>query len=80
VYGGQNFKRFCHTMLVLNKFQKPKTVRIADCNGEEQIITAESSIGIAKTRSGRGNGLEIAVRLNSNTLCLEELGVILEEI
>jgi hypothetical protein len=80
VYGGQNFKRFCHTMLVLDKFKSPKQVRIIDRNGEEQIVTAESSIGIAKTRYGRGNGLEIAVKLNSNTLCLEELGVILEEI
>lgn len=79
-YGGQNFKRFCHTMLVLDKFKKPKTVRIVNRYGEEEVITAESSIGIAKTRYGRGSGLEIAVRLNSNTLCLEELGVILEEV
>jgi hypothetical protein len=80
VYGGQAFKKFCHTMIVLDKFKKAKTVRVVDRYGEEQVITAESSIGISKTRYGRGNGLEIAVKLDSNSLCLQELGVILEEV
>jgi hypothetical protein len=80
VGGGKAYRRFCHTLLVLNRFKKPKEVKVLDINGNETTVTAEASIGISKTRYGKGNGLEIAVKLNSQTLCIEELGVIVGEI
>lgn len=79
VAGGQAFRRFCHTLLMLNRYKKPKQVKIADRFGEVKSILMDSSIGIAKTRYGSGNGLEIAVKLNPQTLCIEELGIVLEE-
>lgn len=79
VGGGKAYRRFCHTLLVLNRFKKPKSIRCLTFHGEERDVVAEASIGISKTRYGKGNGLEIAVRLNPQTLCLEELGVIISE-
>ena len=79
VGGGKAYRRFCHTLLVLNRFKKPKNVRCLTFNGEERDFVAESSIGISKTRYGKGNGLEIAVKLNTETLCMEELGIIIAD-
>lgn len=80
VGGGKAYRRFCHTLLILNKFKAPKEVVVLTKNGEEETITAEASIGISKTRYGRGNGLEIAVKLNPSTLCLDELGIIIKDL
>lgn len=80
VGGGQAYKRFCHTLLILNRFKAPKDVLVLDKNGEQKSVTAEASIGISKTRYGKGNGLEIAIRLNPDTLSMEELGVILKDV
>lgn len=79
VGGGQAYRRFCHTLLILNRFKAPKEVMVIDKHGKQVPVTAEASIGISKTRYGKGNGLEIAVKLNPETLCLEELGVIVME-
>jgi hypothetical protein len=79
VGGGKAYRRFCHTLLILNKFKTPKEVTVINARGAQEIVTAEASIGISKTRYGKGNGLEIAVKLNPETLCIEELGVILVE-
>lgn len=80
VAGGLAFRRFCHSLIMLNKFKTPKKVVIVDKYGEEKIDTISTSIGIAKTRYGPGNGIEIATRLNPTTLCIDELGIILKEI
>jgi hypothetical protein len=80
VAGGQSYKRFCHTLLMLNRFKKPKSVNICNNLGEMECVDVDASIGIVKARYGRGSGLEIAVRLNPETLCIEELGVILSEV
>lgn len=80
VGGGKAYRRFCHTLLILNRFKAPKEVMVLDKNGKTITVTAEASIGISKTRYGKGNGLEIAVKLNPDTLAMEELGVILADI
>ncbi len=79
VAGGQAFRRFCHTLLMMNKYKKPKNVKIVDKNGEIQSIVLDASIGIAKSRYGKGGGLEVAIKINPNTLCLDEIGIVLEE-
>jgi hypothetical protein len=79
VGGGKAYGRFCHTILTLNRFKSPKNVLIINQHGEQDTVRAESSIGIVKSRYGKGGGLELAMRLNPDTLCMEELGVIIME-
>lgn len=80
VAGGMSYRRFSHAMFMLNRYKKPKKVLIADNNGETSVIEMYRSIGIEKARYGSGSGLEIAVTINPSTLCMDELGVVLEEI
>ncbi len=80
VSGGQAYKRFCHNLLILNKFKAPKNFMVLKADGTEEAIQAQASIGIVKTRDGRGSGLEIAIKLNSSNICIEELGVITKEL
>lgn len=80
VSGGQAFKRFCHNLLVLTRFKQPKQVVLLRPDGVEETCEVPASVGIVKTRDGSGSGLEIAVRLNPETICIEELGIILREV
>lgn len=78
VAGGMSFRRFSHAMFMLNRYKKPKKVLIADNQGETSVIEMHRSIGIEKSRYGSGQGLEIAVTINPSTLCMDELGIVLE--
>jgi 5S rRNA maturation endonuclease (ribonuclease M5) len=80
VAGGMSYRRFSHAMFMINRYKKPKKVVIADNFGEQHVIEMHRSIGIEKARYGSGGGLEIAVSINPTTLCMEELGVVLEEL
>lgn len=80
VAGGQAFKRFSHSMLMINRFKAPKQVELIDCRGEIRQEMVDTSILIAKSRYGRGGGLEIAVRIDGSSLSLKELGIITREI
>ena len=75
-----SYKRFCHNLLVLTRYPQPKEFVVVDIYGEQKTVEATASIGIVKTRDGSGSGREIAVRLNPETLCIEELGIIYQEL
>lgn len=80
ISGGQAYKRFSHCMLMLNRFKKPKQVEMINKDGEIYIDTVDASIGIAKSRYGRGGGLEVAVKIDGRSLTMVELGIITKEI
>jgi transcription elongation factor Elf1 len=80
ISGGQSYKRFSHCMLMLNRFKKPKEVELVDVHGELSMATIDASIGIVKARYGKGNGIEVAVKLDPGTLKMTELGIIIREL
>lgn len=78
IAGGQAFKRFSHAVFSLNRYKQPKKALIVDKHGETSVIEMHRSIGIVKCRYGPGDQLEVAITINPNTLCVQELGIVLE--
>jgi hypothetical protein len=78
VAGGMAFKRFSHAMFMTNFYKVPKEVMIANRDGEMETVEMKRSIGIETSRYGAGQGLELVTTINPDTLCLDEVGVVLE--
>jgi hypothetical protein len=82
IAGGQAMKRFASSaVLLLKRYPKPKQVELIDSHGELKLEDIDAGITIVKSRYGTGfPGMEIAVRLNKSTLCMEELGIVTREV
>jgi hypothetical protein len=85
VAGGQAYKRFSQTVLIVNRHRRsPRACRIEHYEphiGETtRQLWVTRSISIAKARNGKGEGLDLAMEFNDRTLRFEELGVVREEL
>lgn len=77
--GGSAFSRFSQTVLWMQKHQSPVKVIYCDIRGINHTEEIIRTISIKKARNGHGDGISIAIKLNLNTLRMEELGAIREK-
>lgn len=77
--GGASYPRFSQSVLWLRHFDAPKEGTFYK-GGGKSAGTYKRSIEIRKARNGRGQGQNVAVELDGNTLRVRELGVIVDEV
>jgi hypothetical protein len=74
--GGAAYPRFSQCVIWLRSFDKPKAARVTGSGGDTETMEYRMSQEIRKARNGDGQGTDIAVRLNKQNLCIDELGII----
>ncbi len=74
--GGGAYPRFSQTVLWLIKHDPPVKSVYYDASGSPHTDMVSRTIQILKSRNGPGGGTSVAVRLNYNSLCFEELGLV----
>lgn len=73
--GGASYPRFSQTVLWLKNYDKFQESNIY--NGAHRLLKRhKQSLEIRKARNGKGQGTNLAVNLNFQNLCLDELGII----
>jgi hypothetical protein len=73
--GSMAYIRFSDYMFWLRHYDKPKEVTVG-VGAAQSSMMIERALEIRKARSGPGAGKTIAVLLNKNNLCMDELGVV----
>jgi hypothetical protein len=82
VSGGQAYKRFTQTILIVNRHRRnPRPCWVDHWepylqNRQRRATWVTRSISMAKTRNGKGEGLDIAMEFDNATLRFREIGII----
>jgi hypothetical protein len=75
IAGGASYPRFSQCVLWLRNLDQSQESRAWD-GYLTRTVTHKQTIQIRKARNGKGQGKHIAVNLNHQNLCFDELGVI----
>ncbi|HVM76532.1 MAG TPA: AAA family ATPase, partial [Candidatus Saccharimonadales bacterium] len=76
--GAAAYTRFAHSALWLEKYQPEKHANVRRTKYQQEQLSFNRTINIAKARNGRGTGLELAYQFSPLTLRFEELGIVWE--
>lgn len=74
--GGAAYPRFSHTVLWLIRHDKEKRSEVWGAERGTRPVTHDRTLRMAKARNGRGAGQEIAMHLNTGSLCFDEYGLV----
>lgn len=75
IAGGASYPRFSQCVFWLRELDKPKEIKVWDGYGTK-FLSHRQVLQIRKARNGRGQGKHVAVNLNFDNLCFDELGAI----
>lgn len=83
ISGGKGWQRFSSSVLqinALNTDDEDELYEVMTIDGDIITMPVNRYIKITKSRNGHGMGSRIAVRLNPDNLCFEELGKIIKKV
>lgn len=83
ISGGKGWNRFSSSVLnitALGDGDEEELYEVMTMDGDVITMPVSRCIKIAKSRNGHGMGSKIAVRLNPDNLCFEELGKIIKKV
>lgn len=83
ISGGKGWNRFSSSVLNITSLgdgDEDELYEVMSIDGDVTIMPVDRCIKIAKSRNGHGMGSKIAVRLNPDNLCFEELGKIIKKV
>ena len=78
--GGAAYARFSQTILWLTSHNPPREIQVYDSGGfVSGGLQADKTLGIRKSRNGRGCGATIGYTFSGKSLSFDEVGVIADE-
>lgn len=75
--GGEAYPRFCQCVLWLRGYGEKQNGRVENGYVYEDVDYTRA-IEIRKARNGRGGGKNLAVQLNNENVCFQELGILVK--